>query len=347
MSGDAVYRDAICSAGGTSGDRMGYPHLGFGVGLRSVHFEHILEAGPAIDWFEIISENYLDSQGWPRHVLRRIAERYPVVMHGVSLSIGSTDALNREYLAKVKRLAEEIGAVWVSDHLCWTGVLGRTTHDLLPMPLTGESLRHVVGRIRQVQEVLGRPLVLENPSSYLQFTGDTLAECEFIAAMAEEADCGLLLDVNNVYVSSVNHGFDPFAYIDAIPARRIVQFHLAGHTHCGTHIIDTHDGAVIDAVWRLYRHAWARTSGVATLVEWDAKIPPFDVLHAEVLKARAFTEAGTSTFADPLSADPLSARASADDAMRVVADAASVMPGDGPVAGAHPLAYAAWGGDDE
>lgn len=271
--------------------RCGYPDLGFGVGLRSVHFEHILRHEPPVDWFEIISENYMDSAGWPRHVLGRIAERYPVVMHGVSLSIGSTDPLNFEYLRKLARLAGEIGAHWVSDHLCWTGVLGRNTHDLLPMPLTGETLRHVVERIRTVQDVLERTLVLENPSSYLQFTSDTMSEAEFMAAMAREADCGLLLDVNNVYVSSVNHGFDPVAYIDAIPVERIVQFHLAGHTHCGTHIIDTHDGHVIDRVWELYRHAWGRTSGAATLVEWDSGIPSFPELHAEVLKAREYAGA--------------------------------------------------------
>jgi uncharacterized protein (UPF0276 family) len=274
--------------------RLGLPDLGFGVGLRNVHFDHILDHWPAVDWFEVISENFIDSRGRPRYVLDRIAERYPVVMHGVSLSIGSSDPLDFEYLGKLKALARAIRPAWVSDHLCWTGILGRTTHDLLPMPLDHASLRHVVSRVRTVQDFLERPLVLENPSTYVTFTSDTLAEWEFLRAMAEEADCGLLLDVNNVYVSSVNHGFDAEAFVAAVPAERIVQFHLAGHTHCGTHLVDTHDGAVIDRVWQLYRLAYGRTRGVSTLLEWDARIPPFDVLHAEVLKAKAWARGEAS-----------------------------------------------------
>lgn len=270
--------------------RLGYPDLGFGVGLRSPHFDYILREEPAVDWFEVISENFMDSQGRPRYVLHQIAERYPVVAHGVSLSIGSADPLDFEYLGKLKILADEIGARWVSDHLCWTGVLGRNTHDLLPVPLDEETLGHVVDRIRTVQEFLERPLVLENPSTYVNFAADTLPEWEFLTRMAEEADCGLLLDVNNVYVSSVNHGFDPVEYIESVPAERIVQFHLAGHTDCGTHLVDTHDGEVIERVWELYRRAWRRTEGVSTLLEWDANIPTFPVLHAEVLKARAWVE---------------------------------------------------------
>jgi uncharacterized protein (UPF0276 family) len=268
--------------------RLGYPHLGFGVGLRSVHFDYILQQQPQVDWFEIISENFINSQGRPRYVLDQIAERYPVVMHGVSLSIGSSDPLDFDYLAKLKRLAGQVKAVWVSDHLCWTGVLGHNTHDLLPLPLNETTLRYVVGRIRTVQEFLERPLVLENPSSYVSFADDTLREWEFLSAMAAEADCGLLLDVNNVYVSSVNHSFDPLEYIASVPAERIVQCHLAGHTNCGTHIIDTHDGQVIDRVWELYRLAYRRTAGISTLLEWDADIPEFPVLHAEVLKARHY-----------------------------------------------------------
>jgi uncharacterized protein (UPF0276 family) len=268
--------------------RLGYPHLGFGVGLRSVHFDYILQQQPQVDWFEIISENFINSQGRPRYVLDQIAERYPVVMHGVSLSIGSSDPLDFDYLAKLKRLAGQVKAVWVSDHLCWTGVLGHNTHDLLPLPLNETTLRYVVGRIRTVQEFLERPLVLENPSSYVSFADDTLREWEFLSAMAAEADCGLLLDVNNVYVSSVNHSFDPLEYIASVPAERIVQCHLAGHTDCGTHIIDTHDGQVIDRVWELYRLAYRRTAGISTLLEWDADIPEFPVLHAEVLKARRY-----------------------------------------------------------
>ena len=272
--------------------RLGYPNLGFGVGLRSAHFDHIINNHPAVEWFEIISENFIDSRGWPRRVLDLIAERYPIVMHGVSLSIGSSDALDFDYLCKIKRLAQEIEPVWVSDHLCWTGVLGRNTHDLLPIPLNEDTLQHVVERIKVVQEFLERPLVLENPSSYVRFAMNTLSEWEFLAAMSAETGCGLLLDVSNVYVSSFNHGFDAVEYISAVPADRIVQFHLAGHTHHGTHILDTHDRGVTDHVWELYRTAYGRTSGVSTLLEWDSKIPEFAVLQAELERARR--HAGTS-----------------------------------------------------
>ena len=266
--------------------RLGHCNLGLGVGLRTVHFQHILKERPQVDWFEIISENFMDSEGRPRYVLEQLAERYPIVMHGVSLSIGSTAPLNRYYLRKLKALADSVKARWVSDHVCWTGVAGLNTHDLLPVAMNEASLRHVVDRIRIVQDVLERPLVLENPSSYVTFADSTMDEWEFLSRMAEDADCGLLLDVNNVYVSSVNHDFDPVEYIERIPHNRVVQFHLAGHTNCGTHLIDTHDGQVIDPVWELYRRAHQLTGGVSTLLEWDAKIPPFPVLHAEVLKAR-------------------------------------------------------------
>ncbi|HLH56575.1 MAG TPA: DUF692 domain-containing protein, partial [Verrucomicrobiae bacterium] len=261
--------------------RLGHPHLGLGVGLRTVHFDYILRENPAVDWFEIISENFMDSRGRPRYILSQIAERYPLVMHGVSLSIGSTDPLNFDYLRKLKALAGEIGPKWISDHVCWTGVAGVNTHDLLPMPLTEASLRHVVERIRTLQDFLERPFVLENPSTYAGFTGSTLTEWEFLSRMAEEADCGLLLDVNNVYVSSVNHDFDPEEFIRSVPHDRVVQCHLAGHTNCRTHLIDTHDNPVTDPVWDLYALAHRLTGGVSTLLEWDAKIPPFPVLHAE------------------------------------------------------------------
>ena len=261
-------------------------HLGYGVGLRSVHFGHILRHWPAVDWFEVISENFLDSQGRPRYVLQQIAERYPVVLHGVSLSIGSTDPLDLEYLAKLKRLASETNARWISDHLCWTGVAGRTTHDLLPLPLTEEALAHVAERVRIVQDVLQRPLVLENPSSYVTFHCSTMPEWEFLTRLSEATGCKLLLDVNNVYVSSRNHDFDPHEYLRAIPREQVMQFHLAGHTDLGTHCIDTHDGRVVDRVWDLYREAVALTGGVATLLEWDARIPSFDEVHAEALRAK-------------------------------------------------------------
>ncbi len=270
-------------------------NLGLGVGLRSVHYPYILEHWPAVDWFEIISENYMDSGGRPRYVLDQIAERYPIVMHGVSLSIGSTEPLDFDYLARLKRLADGVRARWVSDHLCWTGVLGLNSHDLLPLPLNEETLAHVVGRIRSVQDVLERRLVLENPSSYVTFAASTMPEWEFIGRMAAEADCRLLLDVNNVYVSAVNHDFDPAEYLRALPHERVQQFHLAGHTDCGTHRIDTHDSQVIDPVWELYRLAHQLTGGAATLLEWDAKIPEFPVVHAEVLKAQQYMQAAFAT----------------------------------------------------
>jgi uncharacterized protein len=303
--------------------RTNQPNLGFGVGLRHQHFRYVLDNWPRVDWFEVISENFMDSGGWPRRVLKQVAERYPVVMHGVSLSIGSADPLDFDYLARLKRLAQEIEARWVSDHLCWTGILGRNTHDLLPVPLNEETLRHIVGRVRVVQDFLERPLVLENLSSYLSFASDTLGEWEFLAALAEEADCRLLLDVNNVYVSSVNHGFDPVAYIESLPHARISQIHLAGHTDCGTHIVDTHDGHVAKRVWELYRLACLHTDGVSTLLEWDANIPEFPVLHAEVLKARDYLTADHSW--------PASARLREEEEAAPPARAAHE-----PFTGAHP-----------
>ena len=280
--------------------RLGLPDLGFGLGLRSAHFDYILKQQPAVDWFEVITENFLDSGGWPRYVLDWVAERYPVVLHGVSLSIGSTDPLDHAYLRKLKQLAEETRAAWVSDHLCWTGVAGRNTHDLLPLPLNEATLRHVIQRVHVVQDALERPLIVENPSSYLTFTSDTLREWEFLTRLAEETDCGLLLDVNNVYVSSVNHGFDAQAYINAVPAERIVQIHLAGHLHCGTHIIDTHDDFVSAPVWQLFRQAYQRTSGVATLLEWDANLPAFSVLQAELVKAQHCLNESAPVIANPV-----------------------------------------------
>ena len=267
--------------------RFDLPDLGVGIGLRTVHFGHILKEWPRIDWFEALSENFMDTGGRPASVLDQVAERYPVVLHGVSLSIGSTDPLDSTYLAKLKALADRTKARWVSDHLCWTGVMGRNSHDLLPLPYTEEALRHTTLRVKQVSEILERPLVLENPSSYVEFAASTLTEWEFLSRLAEDADCGLLLDVNNVYVSSVNHSFDPRAYIDAIPAERVVQYHVAGHTNKGTHILDTHSDHALPEVWELYRRAWARTGPTATLYEWDEDIPEFDVVHTEAKKALA------------------------------------------------------------
>jgi uncharacterized protein (UPF0276 family) len=272
-------------------NRWNLPDLGIGVGLRTVHFPHILSANPKVDWFEVLSENFMDTEGRPLHVLDQVAERYPVALHGVSMSIGSTDPLDFEYLKKLKALAARTRAHWVSDHLCWTGVMGRNVHDLLPMPYSEEALAHTVARVRAVSDVLERPLVLENPSSYVEFAQSTMPEWEFLARLAEGADCGLLLDVNNVYVSAFNHGFDANAYIDAIPADRVVQYHLAGHTNMGTHIIDTHSDHALPAVWDLYARSVARTGLVATLYEWDEDIPEFDVLLAEARKAAAYRAA--------------------------------------------------------
>jgi hypothetical protein len=271
-------------------NRWDFRDLGIGVGLRTAHFGPILSGSPDVDWFEILSENFMDTGGRPLHVLDRVVERWPVALHGVSLSIGSTDPLDLDYLKKLKGLAERTRAHWVSDHLCWTGVMGRNTHDLLPMPYTEEALRHTVRRVRQVQDVLERPLVLENPSSYVEFAASTLSEWDFLARLADEADCGLLLDVNNVYVSAFNHGFDAREYIDKLPAERVVQYHLAGHTNKGTHILDTHSDHALPEVWELYRHAWARTGPTATLYEWDEDIPELDVLLAEAHKARQYRD---------------------------------------------------------
>ena len=266
---------------------LALPRLGFGLGLRSVHFDTILRDWPQIDWFEAISENFMDSAGRPRAVLKAVAERYPVVLHGVSLSVGSTDPLDLDYLARLKQLADDVRPAWISDHLCWTGMLGLNSHDLLPLPLTEESLAHVAARVRQVQDVLERPLILENPSIYVRFAQSEMAEPAFLRHLSEETGCGLLLDVNNVHVSCFNTGADPLAYLATFPFDRVVQLHIAGHQHLGSHIIDTHDGPVQPAVWELYRLAWQRTNGAATLLEWDDRIPSLDECCAELAKARA------------------------------------------------------------
>lgn len=267
-------------------NRFGLPHLGYGVGLRACHYQHVLEQRPAVDWFEIISENFMGTGGRPMHVIDQVSEHYPVVMHGVSMSIGSTDPIDFDYLRQLRRLADRVRAVWVSDHVCWTGLAHRNSHDLLPVPYNEGTLAHLVDRIRVVQDFLERPLVLENPSTYVELVDSTMSEWEFLARLAEAADCGLLLDVNNIYVSCYNHGWDADAYLAGMPYERVVQFHVAGHTNHGSHIIDTHTGHVIDEVWALYRRAHALSGGRATLLEWDAGIPAFDVVHGEALLAR-------------------------------------------------------------
>jgi uncharacterized protein (UPF0276 family) len=268
------------------------PDLGIGLGLRSVHYSHVLESSPAVDWFEILSENYMQTAGRPLYILDQIAERYPVVMHGVSMSIGSTDRLNHDYLRELVALRDRIGARWVSDHLCWTGVAGKNAHDLLPMPYTEEALRHVAARVKEVQDVLGAPLALENPSTYVEFTSSTMTEPEFLAALCAETGCALLLDVNNVYVSAYNHGTDPYEYLAKIPWDRVVQFHVAGHTNNGTHIVDTHVGPVIEPVWKLLGEAHRKSGGASVLLEWDAEIPDFDRVHREAKKATKYIHRG-------------------------------------------------------
>jgi uncharacterized protein len=269
-------------------NRFGLPDLGVGIGLRTVHYKHIVEEQPAVDWLEILSDNYMHTAGRPLHYLDAVAARYPVAMHGVGLSIGSTDPLDRAYLTELRALRDRTGARWVSDHLCWTGVAGKNTHDLLPMPYTDEALRHVGDRVRAVQDFLGAPIALENPSTYVEHAGPVMPEWEFLARLADTADCALLLDVNNVFVSAHNHGFDPQTYLAAVPFDRVVQLHVAGHTNHGTYILDSHVGPVIDDVWRLLAVAHGRAGGVSVLLEWDAEIPDFGTTHAEALRAREF-----------------------------------------------------------
>jgi uncharacterized protein (UPF0276 family) len=268
------------------GHRLGLPDLGIGVGLRTVHYRHLLAERPALDFLEIISDNYMESAGRPVEILDQLADRYPIVMHGVSLSIGSTDRLDRAYVRRLVALRDRVKARWVSDHLCFTGVAGRNSHDLLPVPYTKATLDHVASRVLAVQDALGAPLVIENPSTYVAFSASTMPEWEFLAALCARTGCGLLLDVNNIVVSARNHGFDPAIYLDHVPWDHVVQFHVAGHTDNGDHIVDTHDAPVIPAVWKLLGRAWRASGGASVLLEWDDRIPDFATLHAEALKAR-------------------------------------------------------------
>jgi uncharacterized protein (UPF0276 family) len=263
------------------------PYLGHGIGLRPTHYPRLRDGTARVDWFEAISENYMVAGGRPRAALERARSAAPVVLHGVSLSIGSTDPLDPAYLAALRDLIDRVEPAWVSDHLCWSGVGGHYAHDLFPLPYTEEALAHVVGRIAAVQERLGRQILIENVSSYLTYRHSTLSEWEFLAAVVERADCGLLLDVNNVHVTATNHGFSAEAYLDGLPVDRVGQIHLAGHTDLGAYLFDTHDGPVVEPVWDLYRRVLRRFGRVSTLVEWDDDIPDLEVVAAEAERARA------------------------------------------------------------
>jgi uncharacterized protein len=268
----------------------GFTDYGIGIGLRVPHYNHILSEKPTVDWFEIISENFMVDGGRPLKVLDQILEQYRVVQHGVSAYFGSAQPLNREHLRKLKRLVKRTGTPWLSDHLCWGSVDGRFTHDLLPMPYTFAAAKVTAAKIRMARDFLEVPIAVENVSSYAEFHVSEMTEWEFLSEVVERADCGILLDVNNIYVSSRNHSFDPYAYLNGIAPERVAQFHIAGHTKYQKYILDTHDHPVIDPVWRLYEHAIRRTGKTATLLEWDARIPSFEEVHTEALKANRFIE---------------------------------------------------------
>ena len=268
---------------------MGFelPYLGHGVGLRNKHFPEVLAGTVRVDWFEAISENFMVRGGRPLRVLDQARASAPIALHGVSLSLGSTDPLNEAYLDELAALAARVQPAWISDHLCWGSVGGYYAHDLLPLPYTEEALAHVVERVGRIQDRLGRQILIENVSSYLTYVQSAMPEWEFLSAVATRADCGILLDVNNVYVSAMNHGFDPHAYLVGVPADRVGQIHLAGHSDHGTHLLDTHDAPVRAEVWELYRAVIERLGRVSTLIEWDAHIPELPELLAEAERARA------------------------------------------------------------
>ena len=265
-----------------------FTNYGVGIGLRIPHYRHILERRPVVDWFEIISENYMVYGGRPLTVLDQILEQYRVVQYGVSMYFGSAEPLKREHLKRLKNLVRRTRTAWLSDHLCWGSVDGRYTHDLLPMPYTFEAAKLTAEKIRQVRDFVEVPVVVENVSSYAEYHVSEMTEWEFLTEVVEKADCGILLDVNNIYVSSRNHGFDPFSYVNAVPAERVAQIHIAGHSKFEKYILDTHDHPVIDPVWGLYARAIQRCGPTATLLEWDDNIPSFDEVHAEALKANRY-----------------------------------------------------------
>lgn len=268
------------------GSNNDYPYLGFGLGLRTDHYQDILTQHPAIDWFEILTENYLIPGGKPLYYLDQIKEHYPLVMHGVSMSLGSTDPIDWDHLQQVKALSERVQAKWISDHLCWTGIDKTNMHDLLPLPYTEEAVQHLATRIRQAQDFLGQQILIENVSSYLTYTHSVMTEWDFLRAIAEQADCFILLDINNIYVSAFNHDFDGETYLNHIPVERVKQFHLAGHTNNGTHIIDTHDAPIVEPVFELYGKAVARFGDVSTMIERDDNIPPLAELMQELARVR-------------------------------------------------------------
>jgi uncharacterized protein len=266
----------------------GFTDYGIGIGLRAPHYDHILTRKPVVDWFEIISENFMIDGGRPLHILDQILEQYKVVQHGVSMYFGSAEKLNRDHLRRLKELVKRTKSPWLSDHLCWGSVDGRYTHDLLPMPYTFEAARVTAQKVREVQDFLEIPVAVENVSSYAEFHVSEMTEWEFLNEVVERADCGILLDVNNIYVSSQNHSFDPFTYVNSVPAERVAQVHIAGHSKYRKYILDTHDHPVIDPVWKLYERAVQRVGHTATLLEWDDSIPSFQEVHDEALKANRF-----------------------------------------------------------
>lgn len=271
-------------------NRWGLPDFGLGMGLRSNHYDHVLSQRPKVDFFEVISETFLDKGGRRKVILDEVASHYRVLLHGVSMAVGNTDPIDFDYLGKLKKLAQAVKAPFVSDHLCWNAFLHHNSHDLLPIPLTEQTLKHVVGRVRQIQDFLEIPVALENPSNYLEFKMSQMSEIEYLSRLAEEADCGLLLDVNNVFVSAFNHGFDPDEYIEQVPVERVIYHHVAGHTDKGTHLIDTHSDHVVEKVWQMYTRLHERHGGRTTMVEWDAEIPDFQTVHNEVLKAQIYRD---------------------------------------------------------
>jgi uncharacterized protein (UPF0276 family) len=273
-----------------------YTDLGVGIGLRVPHYNHILTQRPSVDWFEIISENFLVDGGRARVVLDQILEQYQVVTHGVSMYFGSPERPDRTHLKKLKALVRLTKTPWMADHLCWGSVDGTYSHDLLPMPYTRAAAIATAAKIRYVRDTLEIPIAVENLSSYAEFTASTMTEWEFLSEVVERADCGILLDVNNIYVSSQNHGFDPYRYIDAIPAAHVAQIHIAGHSKHERFIIDTHDRAPIDPVWKLYAYAIRKIGRTATLLEWDARIPSFEEVHGEALKATTWLDTTTRSF---------------------------------------------------